>query len=309
VWTVHPSSLATRHHIRMILRLDPLLPLVWRSPASVQLGIDPPVVVIDDVTETQERLLAALAVGVSEPGVAMIAHGHLAERDELLRLVAPALERRRPEAGAATVAVSGDTALTGAIAEGLAGGGMRVVTASTATELAETGADIAVVAAHYVLAPEVHGLWLRRDVPHLPVVLSDSAITIGPMIEPGSGPCLLCLELHRRDADPAWPAIATQLLGRRSRAGSPAVVLEAAAAVCRGVFDRVVAGAGAAASTRIDAATGERMVREWQPHPECGCYGLEAISPDRPGTGWADAARRAPVLARTTTARAAGEPA
>ncbi len=75
----------------MILRLDPRLPIVWRSPSSVQLGVDPPVVVLNEVTEIQERILAALAVGVSEPGLTMIAQGHLDQRDDLLRRLVPAL--------------------------------------------------------------------------------------------------------------------------------------------------------------------------------------------------------------------------
>jgi hypothetical protein len=35
----------------MILRLDPRFPMVWRTPTSVQLGIDPPLVILDPVTE------------------------------------------------------------------------------------------------------------------------------------------------------------------------------------------------------------------------------------------------------------------
>ena len=49
----------------MILKLDPRYPVVWRSPSSVQVGIDPPIVVVEDLTSGQERLLAALGPGVS----------------------------------------------------------------------------------------------------------------------------------------------------------------------------------------------------------------------------------------------------
>lgn len=317
----------------MILKLDPQLPLVWRSPASVQLGIDPPRVVIDDVTEAQERILAALLVGVSAPGVTMIARGRLEERDELLELLAPALAATESPAPVATVAISGEEALVATLCETLAASGVRVVVAADAGELADAAPDLAILAAHYVLAPELHGFWLRRDVPHLPVVFSDTGAVVGPMIEPGAGPCLLCLELHRRDEDAAWPAIATQLLGRRSRAVSPALVLEAAATACRAALERLGVGdaparavrpagavapdgTGAAASVRIDGATGERVRREWLPHPECGCCGIadlldrEPAIPGRRGTGWAAGARRAPAApGPTRTARAGVEPA
>jgi bacteriocin biosynthesis cyclodehydratase domain-containing protein len=287
----------------MILRLDPRLPLVWRSPTSVQLGIDPPIVVIEDVTETQERLLAALSAGVSDTGAAMIA-GSPGACDELVAAVRPALEPAPAGFALATVAVSGHGPIADAIAETLAGSGVRVLATPDPAAVADARPDLAVLTADHVLAPSAHALWLRRDVPHLPVVLGDSAATIGPLVEPGSAPCLLCLELHRRDADPAWPAIATQLLGRRSRVVSPALVMEAAAAAARAVFHWMGAGAGAAVALRIDAATGERTETLWQPHPDCGCRGL-SFSPGQPGNDWAAAAHPDPLAReRTTTTRA-----
>jgi bacteriocin biosynthesis cyclodehydratase domain-containing protein len=298
----------------MILRLDPRLPLVWRSPSSVQLGIDPVVVVLDDVTGTDERMLAALVVGVSDSGLAMIAGTHTAERDSLLAALEPALLTTRAAPVTATVAVHGSEALVATIASTLAHSGIDVVTGPDAASLAEQRPALAIVAGHYVLPPELHALWLRRDVPHLPVVMGDAGVVVGPVIEPGSGPCLLCLELHRRDLDAAWPAVATQLLGRRSRAETPVLVMEGAAAACRIALERLASGASAAASLRIDAATGRREVRAWQPHPECGCRGIAhllgreqpgapepAASPARPGTGWASAARRAPAAGRLTS--------
>ena len=292
----------------MILRLDPRLPLVWRTPASVQLGIDPVVVVLDGVTELDERMLAALVVGVSDSGLAMIAGARTAERDALLAALGPALSTAPLAPLTATVAVHGAESLVSAIATTLAQSGIDVVTGPDAASLAEQHPALAIIAAHYVLPPDLHGVWLRRDVPHLPVVLGDAGMTVGPLIEPGSGPCLLCLELHRRDLDPAWPAIAAQLLGRRSRAESPVVVMEGAAAASRLALERLTAGAGAAASLRIDAATGRREVRTWLRHPDCGCSGIAhllgretEVSPAQPGTDWASAARRAPAAGLKTS--------
>lgn len=298
----------------MILRLDPRLPLVWRSPTSIQLGIDPPVVVLDDVTELDERMLSALAVGVSDSGLAMIAGKRDDDREALLAALGPALSTAPAAPLAATVAVHGTESLVTAIASMLSHSGVDVVLGPDAAALAETSPDLAIVAGTFVLPPDLHALWLRRDVPHVPVVLGDAGAVVGPVVEPGSGPCLLCLELHRRDRDTAWPAIATQLLGRRSRAESSVLVAEAAAAACRLALDRIRAGAGAAASLRIDAATGRRETRAWERHPECGCRGIahllgreagapapDEVSPARPGTGWASAARSAPAAGRMTS--------
>jgi bacteriocin biosynthesis cyclodehydratase domain-containing protein len=292
----------------MILRLDPRLPLVWRTPTSVQLGVDPVVVVLDDVTDTDERMLAALVVGVSDSGLAMVAGARTAERDSLLAALAPALSDPPMAPVTGTVAVHGSESLVAAIAATLAHSGIDVVTGPDAASLADQRPTLAIVVGHYVLPPEVHGLWLRRDVPHLPVVLGDASVMVGPLIEPGAGPCLLCLELHRRDLDAAWPAIATQLLGRRSRVENPVLVMEGAAAACRTALERLAGGTAAATSLRIDAATGRREMRSWQPHPECGCSGIAhllgrepAPSPGRPGTDWANAARRAPAAELRTS--------
>lgn len=285
----------------MILKLDPRLPLVWRSPSSVQLGIDPPVVRLDDVTETQERMLAALAVGVSDPGLTMIARGAVAERDALLKTLAPALAPAERHSSTATVAVSGTEPLVSAVTSVLAESGIRVLAAADADELTSADPDLAIVEGHFVLAPELHGLWLRRDVPHIPVVFSDTGVEVGPVIEPGQGPCLLCLELHHRDSDPAWPAIAAQLLGRRSRAASAVLVAAATATVSRLVVGRLAGGAGAAVSVRIDGATGVAVERVWEAHPDCGCRGIqflmeEEVSPTRPGIGSPSGPRLAPVF-------------
>ena len=301
------------HHIRMILRLDPRLPLVWRNPTSVQLGIDPAVVILDEVTSTDERMLAALVVGVSDSGLAMIAGAHTAERDALLNALGPALLSVPAATVTATVAVHGSESLVVAIASTLAHSGIDVVTGSDAAALAQHCPTFAILAAHYVFPPELHALWLRRDVPHLPVLVSDTAVVVGPIVEPGSGPCLLCLELHRRDRDAAWPAIATQLLGRHSRAETPVLVAEGAAAACRLALEWFAppgpTAAGAAASVRIDAQSGRREVRSWQVHPECGCRGIAhlmgreqgELRPRQPGTDWASAARLAPAARRRTS--------
>ena len=296
----------------MTLRLDPRLPLVWRSPFGIQIGVDPAVVRIDDVTEAQERMLAALAVGTSFPGLAVVAGGRTPDahqaRDEMLALVGPALEPQ-PHAALGTVAISGSSVLATAIAKLLASHGIKSLVAADAADLADSDPQVAVVVGHFVLAPQVHAVWLRRDIPHLPVVVSDTSTVVGPMVEPGNGPCLLCLELHHRDEDWAWPAIATQLLGRRSSAESAILVTETAAAACRMVIAQLAnpAGGGEAESVRIDSATGGRRWRRWQRHPECGCGGIpqlesadarptsRTLRPARPESDWASAARLAPA--------------
>lgn len=273
----------------MILKLDPRHPMVWRTPSSVQFGIDPELLRLEDVTESQERMLAALAVGVSRPGLTMIAGG---KESDLLATVSPLLAEAAAER-IDTVTLSGVGALLETLTRALAVAGVHIdIDAGP-----DARPDLAILVHHYVTPPSQHGSWLRRDVPHLPIIMTEGGVTIGPIVEPGNGPCLLCLELHRRDADPAWPAIATQLLGRGVQ--EPAMlVLEGAAVAGHLVIDRLANGPGPAVSVRIDAATGRRDYARWQPHPECGCRGidllpqleLEPAIADRRETGWAGAA-------------------
>ncbi|MEQ1735358.1 MAG: hypothetical protein ABL886_02870 [Rhodoglobus sp.] len=281
----------------MILKLDPRWPIVWRSPSSLQLGIDPPLVVLDGVTEAQERLVAALAVGVSDGGLGLVTRSSAEERFTLLELLAPALVAAPRPPIPRVVAVSGSGATVEALAGLLASSGVHTLVSERAETLADQGADVAVAIGHFVLPPALHSLWLRRDVPHLPIVFGDSAVVVGPLVEPGDGPCLRCLELVHRDADPAWPAVASQVLGRRGVAESAVLTAEAAAVAARVVLDRLVGQTfDPSVSTRIDGASGVRTTRNWQRHPECGCRGLGHLVATESGptarrreTGWAAA--------------------
>lgn len=278
----------------MVLKLDPRFPLVWRSPSSLQFGVAAPVVVLHDVSGADEHMIAALAVGISRPGLTMIARACGADDSAvpaLLDRISPALEPRRSPAGhAVTLVGSGPTAHR--IAEALGGAGVRVRVATDLGEAGDEPGDLAVAVGHFVLAPDLHGLWLRRDVPHLPVVYSDTSVSIGPMVEPGLGPCLYCLQRYRTDADPAWPALSAQLWGRRSRVESALVASEVAAKASRRVLARLGAGHAASAhiSTEIDVESGRASTRVWRAHPQCGCAGVSVAA--LPGSGSPAADRR-----------------
>jgi bacteriocin biosynthesis cyclodehydratase domain-containing protein len=128
---------------------------------------------------------------------------------------------------------------------------------------------------HYVLEPSSYGFWLRRDIPHLPVLFGDGVATIGPLVEPGVTACLYCLEHHRRDADASWSAIAAQLWGRRSSCETPVASVDVAARVARLVLARLSGEkASVATSSRLVVATGGATPRIWLPHPDCGCISL-----------------------------------
>ena len=117
-------------------------------------------------------------------------------------------------------------------------------------------AALVVLVADWVVSPADHLPWLNRDVAHVPVVVSERAVTVGPFVEPGLGPCLYCVQLARTDLDPAWPAIATQLWGRAPRELDRLATAEVAAFVTRDAADATGGGAGRRAIVAASRRTG-----------------------------------------------------
>ena len=276
----------------MVLKLDTRYPILWRSPSSVQVGSEG-VAILDEVSDGDARLLAALAAGVSESGYAMMARAASvsSERaDELLGLLAAALEQPTPPLPM-RAAVLGDSALGRAIA--------GLLSASGALCGVEE-AGLIVLVGDGVLAPADHTPWLSRDVPHVAVLAAETSVTVGPFVEPGAGPCLYCVHLARTDDDEAWPALATQLLGRAPSPLDPLARAEAASFVTRKVLERLHGAPGDGTSWRLDGRGGV-SARTWARHPDCRC-----AAP--PGTDWAAAPDR-DHRGEPTTASVVGAPA
>ena len=231
--------------------------------------------VLEVVSHADELVIAALVAGVSRSGAEMIGRSaglHDGACDALIRALDPALEHPAPQQVPATAVVIGTGETAELVKRLLVKSGMAVL-----ADEPDASPEIAVIVAHYVIEPEVHGRWLRRDIPHLAVVFGDEVVRVGPIIRPGTGPCLYCLELHRTDSDPSWPAIASQLWHRRSGIESSLVAAEVAATVARLVLARrIVHRIEPLTTIEIDAGSGERMLREWGSHPECGCASLTA---------------------------------
>ncbi len=270
----------------MIVRLDPRPPLVWRSPTSLQIGVDPVRAVLPHVDDGVVRVIGALGTGVTRDGLEVVADraGVAPARvDELLDALAPALvEPNQPPAPShSPIVVTGAGTGASRIAAVLAESGRTVrsgVTAARALPRASPRA-IALLVTQHVVGPREHHRWLRRDTPHLPVIFSEHGVVVGPLVVPGVTACLGCVSLHRTDDDPAWPAISTQLWGRSAAAESPLLATRAALEVIDLLEQHdadTEAGGGASAakgavSIRIDAFSGERKESRTTPHPRCGC--------------------------------------
>ncbi|CAN5341420.1 hypothetical protein BH09ACT4_BH09ACT4_01040 [soil metagenome] len=279
----------------MPLRLDPGTPMIWRTPTSVQFGVDAPVVVIDEVGAGAERLLAALRSGISPSGWDMLARDSgvpVEAARELLDLLQPVMQTN-PAATSGRVLVTGDGPLAFALAAVLRD--ERLLAPAD-----EPDPELAVLVTDWVLGPHDAATWLRRDVPHLPLVAADRFVTVGPCGEPGRGPCVYCVQLTRTDADSAWPAVASQLWGRAGPRQSQLTVLSAVCFAARRIRARLTEGPSASArGWRLADAGGTVSAWTALTHPRCSC----AAPPE---SDWAPGSGRAVPASTTTTPESAG---
>ncbi len=303
----------------MVLILDPRFAVVWRTPWMLQVGVDQPRARVDTMSAAKERMLAALRLGITRSGLEMIGMQAGADSDDVEALLAAlgptVVTTVKPIESSPLIAIDGAGPTAERLAALLPEAGFTVVSGSAERAPAEVVA--AVLLAHFVITPPRAGAWLRRDIPHLPVIFGDTEVGIGPLISPGVSPCWHCVELHRRDLDPARVAIAAQLLNRRAAIEQPLVAWEIAALVTRILVralgrERAVNSAPICSmsepvadlgriSRHFVVATGAATTRPVAFHPECGCQAL-------PGTVTAFVPPAAPPRIRHTTAAARVSP-
>jgi bacteriocin biosynthesis cyclodehydratase domain-containing protein len=127
--------------------------------------------------------------------------------------------------------------------------------------------------------PAIPPEWLRlvRHRPHLPVVIREVAATIGPLVIPGHTPCLRCVELARADRDPAWPALAAQLVTNRRGAEPCDITLAAAAASLAAMHllswldDPQAPAPTIGGAIELSLADLRQRRQVMNGHPGCGC--------------------------------------
>ncbi|KZX20016.1 TOMM precursor leader peptide-binding protein [Rathayibacter tanaceti] len=140
--------------------------------------------------------------------------------------------------------------------------------------------DLAVLIADFAVSPARAAHWLAADVPHLAVVFGDEAVRIGPLVEPGEGPCLHCAERDRIDLDPDRARLVIQVLGRTAPTRTPLASAAIAVATADAVLRRLLTGwRGLRAVERsYSDASGAFKTREQEPHPDCACRALRGTA-------------------------------
>ena len=147
--------------------------------------------------------------------------------------------------------------------------------------------SFAVTSGHLATRPITYIRWLNRDVPHINITFDLYEAQISPIVIPGSTPCLNCLAESKVDEDPAWPAIASQLIDLPRTRDDSSSLLSSAGLALRSILRHLDESAGFKVATdekneyrdgyRIEYATGNVHRVRYEFHKLCKCSGLDEI--------------------------------
>jgi hypothetical protein len=152
--------------------------------------------------------------------------------------------------------------------------------------------DVVVVVCDRVARPDVFALLMSSGIAHLPVVVGEADVTLGPFVVPGSTACTSCWHLHATDDDDRWPALVAQLADLVAGPGQETVLAATAAALAAGQVVAHLDGARpAAAGAVLEVALPEAIprVRPVTVHPDCTCTvppGGRRLRQAGPGSGY-----------------------
>ncbi|MBB4666892.1 hypothetical protein BKA24_001601 [Microbacterium marinum] len=268
-----------------MLRLAASHPPLWRTPSTVQLGPDD-TRPLEGVNPWQERLLDELVTGIPDARFAPLARELGASDDEAASFLdrihdalAPAPTRPTPVRVELPVDLPRDDEAT--LVAGLTAAGVEPVEVERWAP-AEAGERLPVLlVAHHLADPRRTARLVADDVPHLVLELSGERVQVGPLVTPGASACLACVHAARRDADPEWPLVAAQLLGRPAPPTARILLLEGAILAAR-----LLTTGETGRSAVLTAEDARRDWREHPPHAQCLCRSPEgnatADAPVRP---------------------------
>jgi hypothetical protein len=114
------------------------------------------------------------------------------------------------------------------------------------------------------------GFAARRQ-PHLAVAIRDGVAVVGPLVPATGGPCLHCVDLHRRERDDGWTGVPAGSPG----GAEPCAVTTLLAATAYAAGEALTFLDGGAPETLSAAveisAPGRFRRRSWVAHPACAC--------------------------------------
>jgi bacteriocin biosynthesis cyclodehydratase domain-containing protein len=274
-----------------MVRLRPAAHPVRRAPGEVQFGLSPTSgIVLAGLTEAECKLLLSLADTAGTARDVSLAERFGVPLHRVIELVA-ALRRHGLLVGEAApaparrICVPGRGSVVDLVREYLSAADVGVVIPAEAAVAAAV--DLALVCSADAVAPDEGRVWQRVGTAHLPVVLRDGEVVVGPLVHPGRSACLHCLDLHRRDRDRAWPRILSQI-GTPTRdlaraVDAPTAQARTVAALVAMLAQECLATPTAVlgVSWQVSLPWPEVRTRVWEPHPHCACLARRPPSADR----------------------------
>ena len=154
---------------------------------------------------------------------------------------------------------------------------MTMIEGSRLSELNLQGIDVAVVVGQQALEPRRYTQWLNRDIPHLAICFETDFASVSPMIVPGRGPCLFCLEQARISQDQSWPVLVSQLVTSADRLDDSSSRLFCAGIAIQKILGQVDELADFRQTDRelvgyrLETKSGSILEFRWPEHDACGC--------------------------------------
>lgn len=203
------------------------------------------------------RLGSTVAVALAEAGV-----GHVFP--DLSGMVGPG-----DLAGSALRTTDLGNPLRTAVAAAVA----RAAPGTDVREIRRGPVSLLVQLAHDEPAAVVAAAHAGRRQPHLSVRIRDGAAIVGPFVPAAGGPCLNCLDLHRRERDPEWPGAPAPPGPGAAEPCTVATVLTATGFATAEVLAFLDGGAPETRGAAVEiSAPGRSRRRSWPPHPSCTCH-------------------------------------
>ena len=271
-----------------MVRLRPTALPVRRAPGEVQFGMSPTNgIVLAGLTEAESELLMSLSASAGTARDVTLAERFGVPLERVVDFIG-ALQGNGllvPEvidAAAHRLCVPGRGTVVELVREHLTSAGVGILVNPDPTDHETT--DLAVLCSRDAIAPDEGVVWQRARIAHLPVVLRDGEVIIGPLIHPGVSACLRCLDLHRRDRDHAWPRILSQISTPTSDLGSSVDALPAQAHTIAALVAMLAQESLAThqvapgVSWQISLPWPEVRTRVWTPHPHCDCLSVAPLA-------------------------------